>query len=350
MQSRSHSRLILILFSLCFAVLPALAHEEPDLTKLPIGDGKLSQEPMAGYVWRCGDGGPSSNGGAQVKGPWFNSDGTSFDMTKKYIVDGDVMWPSEFDITIQGTERIFTGNALPNHGTGVYPVARTDDAAQVDPNPNTISAQELSFTLPLMPTVAAEPSCMGGAVAVLLTGSVVFDGLDAEKRDAVAHETQDACQGHPEGSGQYHYHSLTPCLEDAHEEGTHSALMGYAMDGFGLYGHDGEEGALLANEDLDECHGHIHEITWEGQLVEMYHYHATYEYPYTIGCYRGTPVRMPMQGGQGAQGQGQGQGQGQPPTGGQGGQPPAPPTGGQGQPPAPPTGGQGQPPAPPPGG
>ena len=87
MQSRYRPTLLLVLFSLCFAVLPALAHEEPDLTKLPVGDGKLSQEPKVGYVWRCGDGGPSSNGGAQVEGPWFNGDGT-YDLTKKYVVDG----------------------------------------------------------------------------------------------------------------------------------------------------------------------------------------------------------------------------------------------------------------------
>jgi hypothetical protein len=38
----------------------------------------------------------------------------------------------------------------------------------------------------------------------------------------------------------------------------------------------------MSNADLDECHGHEH-----GSLG--YHYHATIEYPYTVGCYRGTP-------------------------------------------------------------
>ena len=66
--------------------------------------------------------------------------------------------------------------------------------------------------------------------------------------------------------------------------------MGYAFDGFGVYGHYGENGEILTNADLDACHGHTHMIEWDGQRVEMYHYHATYEYPYTIGCYRGTPV------------------------------------------------------------
>jgi len=38
----------------------------------------------------------------------------------------------------------------------------------------------------------------------------------------------------------------------------------------------------MTNADLDECHGHAH-----GTLG--YHSHATIEYPYTVGCYRGTP-------------------------------------------------------------
>ena len=39
--------------------------------------------------------------------------------------------------------------------------------------------------------------------------------------------------------------------------------------------------------DLDECHGHTHEILWDGKRVVMYHYHATWDFPYTIGCLRG---------------------------------------------------------------
>ena len=47
---------------------------------------------------------------------------------------------------------------------------------------------------------------------------------------------------------------------------------------------------MLTDADLDKCHGHTHEIDWDGQKVVMYHYHATWEVPYTVGCYRGTPV------------------------------------------------------------
>ena len=94
--------------------------------------------------------------------------------------------------------------------------------------------------------------------------------------------------------GAYHYHSLTNCIDDP---GTaHSKLMGYALDGYGIYGMRGEDGAVLHDADLDACHGHTHVIDWDGKKVAMYHYHATAEYPYVIGCFHGTPVAMHRQG------------------------------------------------------
>jgi hypothetical protein len=128
----------------------------------------------------------------------------------------------------------------------------------------------------------------GGAIGVLFTGALLYDGLDALGRDALAHEIQDSCQGHPDATNSYHYHTLTSCLGDP---GTgHSNLLGLAIDGFGIYGNRGEAGETLTNADLDECHGHTHAIEWNGQSNSMYHYHATHEYPYSLGCFRGTPI------------------------------------------------------------
>jgi hypothetical protein len=74
-------------------------------------------------------------------------------------------------------------------------------------------------------------------------------------------------------------------------------------------------------------------IEWDGQMVEMYHYHATHEFPYVVGCFHGEPAVRALSAGEGMGGQ-QGQGQNQPagqtqPTGpvgggqaGQGQQPP----------------------------
>jgi hypothetical protein len=175
-------------------------------------------------------------------------------------------------------------------------VASDDDAAQFDPNPNSISEQEVSVEVPANPAVSSEPSCTpGGPIGVLTSGVLLYNPTDALGRDAVAHEVQDSCQGHPQQAGEYHYHNVSGCVEDAQGgEGGHSDLVGYAFDGFGIYGHYGEGGELVTNDDLDECHGHTHEIEWDGETVEMYHYHATHEFPYVIGCFTGEAGAAPF--------------------------------------------------------
>ena len=294
-----------------------------DLTHLELGDGKYSTSPQAGYVYSCIT--QFNGGGATGTGSWMNGDGT-WDATKKAVVDGSVTWPSSFTLSLQGDQRIFTGNDLPNHPTGNFPVDPGDDAYAVDRNPNSIQEQSITLSLPANPTAAAQPNCVGGEVGIMLSGVVIFSAFDAEGRDAVAHEVQDECDGHPQMSGFYHYHSLSDCIEDTSTSG-HSSLVGYAFDGYGIYGYYDEDGAEVTNDDLDECHGHTHVVEWDGGMVEMYHYHATHEFPYTVGCFHGAPAVRALSAGEG-QGQGQqpnGQGQATGPAGtgqGQQGQPP----------------------------
>ena len=301
-----------------------------DLTHLEVGDGKYSTSPQIGYVYSCMT--SFNGGGATGTGNWMNGDGT-WDATKKAVVDGSVTWPSSFTVSLQGDQRVFTGNDLPNHPTGNFPVDPSDDAYAVDRNPNSIQEQSITLSLPANPTAAVQPNCVGGEVGIMLSGVVIFSAFDAEGRDAVAHEVQDECDGHPQMSGFYHYHSLSDCIEDTSTSG-HSSLVGYAFDGYGIYGYYGEDGAEVTNEDLDQCHGHTHVIEWDGQMVEMYHYHATHEFPYVVGCFHGEPAVRALSSGEGMNGGQQGQGQNQPagqtqPTGlvggeqtGQGQQPP----------------------------
>lgn len=302
-----------------FALAIVSAQTDVDLTRLPVGDGYLSTAPQVGYIWSCQTNFNPDAAGAHAIGDWIHGDGT-FDFTAKAVVDGDVAWDGQLDITIVGEERILTGNGLPiYHTTGVYPVSSNDDAYQIDRNPNQINSQDNAWVLPTNPTFADSPSCVPmGAVGVMLSGAVVFNALDGGGRDAVAYETLDHCQGHPERTGEYHYHNLSDCVEAYEEtEGGHSALMGYALDGFGIYGHHGENGETITTTDLDECHGHTHLVEWDGAMVELYHYHATYEYPYTISCFRGTPLVSAMAGPPPQDGN-----DGRSPQGGNGGRPP----------------------------
>jgi hypothetical protein len=124
-------------------------------------------------------------------------------------------------------------------------------------------------------------------IGIALNGVPIFSGLDAGGNDAVAHEIQDSCNGHPQEDGMYHYHGPSSCIPGAEKANT---LVGYALDGFGIYSDIDENGNQMNNSDLDECHGTTSEILWDGKKVVMYHYVMTQEYPYSIGCFKGSVV------------------------------------------------------------
>ena len=264
---------------------------------LPLGDGKISTTPQRSYVMVCN---PNlRGGGAQHAGPWIHGD--TWDLTEKISVQGRIMWPeAQFKITSAGDERlvsrIIRGNGLPvNTPTGTFPVAFSDAAFQIDRNPNTIEQQNIALTLPMNPELAAAPSCVPmGMIGVALNGVAIYNGLDAGGRDAVAHEVQDLCNGHPQQEGQYHYHGPSPCLP---EQTGKEKLVGYALDGFGIYSIYDAQGRELTDADLDECHGRTSEVEWNGKRQSIYHYVLTREYPYTIACFRGTPVRTRLDSG-----------------------------------------------------
>lgn len=264
------------------------AAEKIDKHALPIGDGKVTTTgPKRGYVYRCGT--SPGGGGAFADGPWIKDDGT-FDITEKATVDGAVEWPqATFSSSLQGNVRTLSGNDLPvGQTTGTFPIASSDDAYSYDRNPNSISAQSLNYALPASPQKAGASCLSAGPIGIAINGVVIFDALDAASRDAVAHEVQDACGGHPEISGTYHYHALPLCLTQT--KARKSKLVGFAVDGFPIYNGRDEDGKRLTNADLDKCHGRTSVVKLDGEKVKTYHYEATLEYPYTISCFRGTPV------------------------------------------------------------
>lgn len=269
-----------------------------DVHKLPLGDGKLSDHAQAGYVFSCQQHFNAHAPGAQVVGPWIH--GSTWDLTQKLHVQGSVHWPNaQFHIETKNdgrvVSRVLTGNGLPvDTTTGTFPISLNDPAFQIDRNPNSIQTQNVALTLPLNPEQTQQPVCVPmGMIGVALNGVAIFNAFDAGGRDAVAHEVQDLCSGHPERTGEYHYHGPSPCLpsEDGNE-----VLIGYALDGFGIFSLYDANGRELTDTDLDACHGRTSEVLWDGKRQAIYHYVLTREYPYTIGCFRGTPVSLPRKG------------------------------------------------------
>jgi hypothetical protein len=262
----------------------AEATSRADLTALPLGDQNAAREPTKGSLYACNTNFDPNAPGAQAAGPWIDEAAGTWDATQKVTVRGTVDQGGEVRLAVEDDHQEVNGNGLPTTPTGEFPVAADDPAAAYDANPNTIAGYALDVQLPASPEVASEPTCVGGTVGVSVLGVPIFSAFDAGGRDAVAWEVQDECDGHPQQSGQYHFHSRSGCFTE--EDG----LFGYALDGFGIYTETDEDGEPLTTGDLDECHGRTGEVRWHRERVEIYHYVATADFPYTVGCFAGTPI------------------------------------------------------------
>ncbi|CAB4362893.1 unannotated protein [freshwater metagenome] len=262
-----------------------------DLTTLPIGTPHVSTTGAAvGNLYVCDSGNPNG-GGAFKAGPWLDEVAGTWDLTQKVSVQGALDWPmAQYSETVEGDLRVIASNGLPvGNVTGTFPVAADDPAFNYDRNPNTIGESALSVSLPVTPTAGATPTCLSkGAIGVLRNGVALFAPVDERNRDAVAYETQDQCDGHPQQTGVYHYHDIPSCVRDASTGA--STVVGFAYDGYPIVAERSANGDLPTNADLDECHGRTSPILLDGEVVTTYHYSATYEFPYFIGCFHGTKV------------------------------------------------------------
>lgn len=239
--------------------------------------------------------------------PWLS--GTTIDISKIASVSGTMTWQSEFSMSTTATERVLVGNGLPNHPTGQFPVQEGTPAYEYysafplmgggTAADIGIAAYDINLTLPRNPTPNDKPSCIHWIFIGLVTQTgaawhaEIAPDAQFKVHDPISALPLDPCFGHP-FEEQYHYHAYSwACFPNQGEKAQHSPLFGYAIDGFGIFGPRGENGELVTNDDLDECHGHTHEIDWDGEKKVMYHYHVNNEFPYTLGCYRGTPIELP---------------------------------------------------------
>ena len=262
--------------------------EGPDCTKLRLGDSELTTlAPERGKLFACSGGNPNAPGSDPSRLTWIDDTNGTWNLLVKPFLPAGSFSPGigTSAVTESGSNRTVSGNNLPVDGKiGDWPMTDYPALTSIDRNPGIPSANNFSFTLQLDPAEAANASCVNlGPIGMTLNGVVLYDAVDGRGNDAMAHEIIDIFGGHPAMS-DYHYHFVPERLDETTSMSNgHSGLIGYIRDGFGLYGYNGVGGKELSNEDLDECHGH-------SETSLGYHYHATIEYPYTIGCYRGTPI------------------------------------------------------------
>ena len=249
----------------------------------------------------------------------------------------------ELDYEYNETHIVIQANGIPAHDLESGPGCCT-------------ASQDHVWTIPLEPTnnsdctpsissEGCEMAPIRGAVAFAVNGVPIFGPEDGPGGDAVAgqegqyeedrqHVWLGLCHGHSGPGGEYHYHADANCvhwhpdedqswrdysLESSRTINEHSGIVGFAFDGYPIYGFvgwdengevsemtssyrlkEGETGYngiedyeyIAGMGDLDSCNGQY------GATPDfpdgIYHYHSTWTngegdlgFPYFILCYRG---------------------------------------------------------------
>ena len=167
-----------------------------------------------------------------------------------YNDDESVLAYSKYSWSSDGTNRILTGNGIPNHEVGTFPNSN---------NPNRISEQNVSNSFTLCPSIVHESGLeiVGPAMAIAYAlNSVKFDPSTAGRCndagecslakgrgnwniEALGHETfdfgDDMNHAHVQPTGAYHYHGMPELLIDFLGDNDGMTLIGWASDGFPVY-------------------------------------------------------------------------------------------------------------------
>jgi hypothetical protein len=139
-----------------------------------------------------------------------------------------------------------------------------------------------AFRIPLKPTVTSTPTSTAvGPLGVAVNGVPIFNPFAQDGvTDAVANGEMDICGGHAGRADDYHYHAAPTCLMAKLPAGN---PIGFAFDGFAIYGFEDPDGSKPTNVDM--CNGHV------GANGE-YHYNTLTVAPYMLGCFRGAFDKM----------------------------------------------------------
>jgi len=199
---------------------------------------------------------------------------------------------STVTISTDGNYITLKTNGIPDHKS---PYFSTTDAryeayngsnTNFQLNPNRIQEQSLTFKIPLNPAAASSKQATPlGPIGVSVNGVPLFNQYAGPGTPLTSEiNSFDQYNGHPQQSGQYHYH-VEPLYITALKG--KNGLIGFLLDGYPVYG-PVENGTTLASDSLDAYHGHI------GVTADypngIYHYHITADAPYINGNgFWGTP-------------------------------------------------------------
>ncbi len=139
---------------------------------------------------------------------------------------------------------------------------------------------------------SSTPLTRDAALGVAVNGVPIYDytgGGEMSISDLAHHQAQhdtlqtgqlDVCGGHAGRGDDYHYHVTPTCMIEQMANAGPGAIIGWAFDGFPIYGDSNPDGTVVSEGALDVCNGQADETFG-------YRYHTSEAAPYIIQCLMG---------------------------------------------------------------
>ena len=243
----------------CYQIVTNSTPSDHDMG--PWCPGNIDDDAEAGGIWLEG-------------GEVYDVDGAFVEnMATFYNDDNWLMYDANGDIYVTETQEDCENAANPNVGTEYENFC-------VQCLPSYITDLSQTWTIPITPVVQASPTLFtttgggqggppGQGTSAPSTRGVALNGIEFSAPAPVDNilgaytlAPFDDAGGHINVNQGYHYHATTGFSTMIEQSDGHAALIGYALDGFGIFEYDAE-----VETDLDELRGHE-------DAARGYHYHA----------------------------------------------------------------------------
>lgn len=196
----------------------------------------------------------------------------------------DAGFGDQVTVTCTDSHAIISSDTYPDHElmTGI-----TATNEQV-PVPAEYAAPVL-----LDPKLNGTPLTRDAALGVAVNGVPIYDytgGGEMSEADLKHHQVRhdtlqtgqlDVCGGHAGRGDDYHYHVAPICMMNQMENAGPDAIVGWAFDGFPIYGDTNPDSTAIVEGTLDVCNGQIDDTFG-------YRYHTSQDAPYIVQCLMGS--------------------------------------------------------------
>lgn len=217
-------------------------------------------------------------------------------------------WNPTVILTYSDGSVIMEPNGIPNHERDAY--YAVPNAGVVVPDAITASAmkdptkaQTYKFTITTTPKyVSTVTSTSLGSIGVMISGAVLYNPFEGDGKtvamasnftvtdaSGITASFIDKCAGHPTPQqGAYHYHGLSTCVTAKVDEVSKpSHIIGFALDGFPIYGDRDTDGKQVTVNELDECNGIVSATPEFPEGIYHYVLLGTADVHSSITCFHG---------------------------------------------------------------